>query len=75
MAYSLSSTIAEAPPPPLQIPATPMLALFCFKTFANVIVILAPDAPSGCPKATAPPFTFTFVGIKLQLYVIGQCNG
>ncbi len=30
--YALSITIAEAPPPPLQIAAAPILALFWFKT-------------------------------------------
>ena len=47
-------TIAEAPPPPLQIPATPIAALFCFSTLINVTTILDPDDPRGCPNETAP---------------------
>lgn len=54
--------MAEAPPPPLQIPAAPYLALFCFKTFSSVIIILAPLQPKGWPMETAPPFTFTLAG-------------
>ena len=52
-------TIAEAPPPPLQIPATPIAALFCFSTLINVTTILDPDDPRGCPNETAPPLTLT----------------
>jgi hypothetical protein len=48
-------TTAEAPPPPLHM-AAPILALFCSKTFNNVMI----RALSGCPESeTAPPFTFT----------------
>ena len=42
-------TIAEAPPPPLQIPATPMPAWFCFSIFRSVVVMRAPDAPIPTP--------------------------
>jgi hypothetical protein len=38
--------------------AAPILALFCSKTFNNVIMIRAPEQPNGCPSETAP-FTFT----------------
>ena len=54
-----SITIAEAPPPPLQIAAAPYFPLFCFRTLIKVTMILEPELPSGCPKETAPPFTFT----------------
>jgi hypothetical protein len=37
--YILSITTAEAPPPPLHMAAAPILALFCSKTFNNVIMI------------------------------------
>lgn len=52
--------IAEAPPPPLQIPAMP----FCpgFKLCTRCPVILAPDIPIGCPSETAPPWTLTMEG-------------
>ena len=49
--------IAEAPPPPLQIAAAPILPLFCPKTFIKVTMILTPEQPKGCPNDTAPPFT------------------
>ena len=58
---SLSMMIADAPPPPLQILAIPICPFFYFKTFRSVTMILAPLHPSGCPKATAPPNTFTLV--------------
>jgi len=51
--------IEEAPPPPLQIPANPYLALLVLKTLSKDKTILAPDIPMGWPKATAPPCTLT----------------
>lgn len=36
-------TTAEAPPPPLQMEATPIFPLFCFKTFIKVTMIRAPE--------------------------------
>ena len=57
-----SITIAEAPHPPLQIPAAPILPLFCFNTFIKVTIILEPELPSGCPIETAPPLTSTISG-------------
>ena len=59
-----SITIAEAPPPPLQIPAAPYFPLFCFKTLINVTMILDPLLPKGCPSATAPPLTSTLDGSR-----------
>ena len=50
-----SMTIADAPPPPLQIPATPIFPFFSLSTPKSVVVILAPEPPSGWPSATAPP--------------------
>lgn len=67
-----SITIAEAPPPPLQIAAAPYLPLFCFKTLIKVTIILEPELPSGCPKATAPPFTFTFVASKPKILLFAK---
>lgn len=40
-----SMTMAEAPPPPLQIPAQPTLPFFSLSTLSRVVVILAPEAP------------------------------
>ena len=53
-------TIADAPPPPLHIPATPIFAFFCFNTFIKVTTILEPELPNGCPNDTAPPIILTF---------------
>ena len=53
--------IADAPPPPLQIPAAPIVPFLCLSIFVNVTRILAPEHPRGCPSETAPPLTFTFV--------------
>ncbi len=56
--------MALAPPPPLHIAAAPILPPFCFSTWIRVTSILAPDAPNGCPSATAPPFIFTLLASK-----------
>ena len=58
--------MAEAPPPPLQIPAAPIFPLFCDSTFKRVTTILAPEQPSGCPSDTAPPLTLTLSSVKTQ---------
>ena len=47
MVQTFSITIALAPPPPLQIAAAPIFPLFCFSTFINVTIILAPLQPNG----------------------------
>jgi len=56
---SLSNTIADAPPPPLQILAQPIVASFLFNTLYKFPMIRAPDIPIGCPRLTAPPNTLT----------------
>ena len=66
--------MAEAPPPPLQIAATPILPLFCFKTESKVTIILQPELPSGCPKATAPPFTFTLVASSFKAWLLAKAT-
>ena len=55
----LSRTMADAPPPPLQMAATPKRAHFAFSTDRSRMMRAAPEAPIGCPIATAPPCTFT----------------
>ena len=70
--YKFSMIIALAPPPPLQIAAAPYLALFCFKTLIKVTIILEPEFPSGCPKETAPPFTFTLSASKPKILLCQQ---
>ena len=53
------NTMAEAPPPPLQMVATPDLPLRRSSTLRRRTMMAAPDAPIGCPSAVAPPCTFT----------------
>jgi hypothetical protein len=48
-------TMAEAPPPPLQIAAHPIFPFFSLRTLIRERIILFPEAPIGCPRATAPP--------------------
>src|SRR6187402_3128576 len=64
--YILSITNEDAPPPPLQMPVTPILALFFPRTLIKVATILAPEQPIGCPNETAPPQTFTFLGSRFS---------
>mmetsp|Transcript_159312 Transcript_159312/g.487447 ORF Transcript_159312/g.487447 Transcript_159312/m.487447 type:complete len:211 (-) Transcript_159312:161-793(-) len=52
-------TRAEAPPPLFAIEAQPVCASCCSSTPSSVHRMRAPDAPKGCPRATAPPLTFT----------------
>ena len=53
--------IAEAPPPPLHIDAQPYFPPLNLNTLIRDYTILAPDIPIGCPMATAPPCTFTYL--------------
>lgn len=57
-----STTIAEAPPPPLQMAATPMRPRRCCSTLSSVTSSRVPEAPIGCPSATAPPKMLTLQG-------------
>src|SRR5690606_36603269 len=68
----LSITIADAPPPPLQIAAAPRFALFCSNTLISVTMILAPEHPRGCPSDTAPPFTFTLDASKPNIFELAN---
>lgn len=71
--------MAEAPPPPLQILASPILAFFSRNMCVKWTTRRHPEAlvgvnfnrekcknyPIGCPRATPPPFTFNlFNGIS-----------
>ena len=64
--------MAEAPPPPLQIAAAPNLPLFCLRTCKSVTITLEPEFPSGCPSATAPPFTSTFSGLRPKIFMLAN---
>ena len=46
-----STTIAEAPPPPLQMPATPIRPPRCLRIATSAPIIRAPEAPIGWPTA------------------------
>ena len=47
-------------PPPTHMLTTPHLPPRLPSAFSKVAVMREPVAPSGCPSATAPPFTFNF---------------
>ena len=52
----------------MQIAATPHLPPVCLSPFTSVPRMRAPDAPSGCPMAIAPPNALTFSGSTGQLF-------
>lgn len=52
--YRRSITMAEAPPPPLQMLATPMRPFLALRTVIKVPIMRAPLHPIGCPIETAP---------------------
>ncbi len=52
LCHNFSTTMAAAPPPPLQIPAIPFSP--GFRLWTRWPRILAPDMPIGCPSDTAP---------------------
>src|SRR5215213_6136609 len=61
-ALPLSTTIAMPCPTPMHIVARPYLtsgrrAISC----TSVVRIRAPEAPRGCPRATAPPLGFNLL--------------
>src|SRR5439155_8929437 len=57
-----SMSSASPWPPPEQIAARPSPPPLRCSSWIIVARILAPEAPIGCPSATAPPFTFTRSG-------------
>jgi len=57
--FTASITIADAPPPPLQIAAHPMRAPRARSTVMSRAMMMAPVAPSGWPSASAPPCALT----------------
>ncbi|MNE71887.1 hypothetical protein D3C80_1677930 [compost metagenome] len=56
----------------MQIAAAPVFPLFCSKTFSKVTIIRAPEAPRGCPKETAPPFTFTLSLSRFNIFALAN---
>ena len=67
-----SITIADAPPPPLQIAAAPILASFCSNTLMSVMRIRTPEHPSGCPKETAPPLTLVLASESPRIFKLAN---
>src|SRR3989442_85483 len=57
-APSRSTTIAAPCPPPMQSVARPSATPRRRISFSSVSTSLAPEAPTGCPSAMAPPLTF-----------------
>lgn len=64
--YSRSTTRAEAPPPPLQMAATPIFFPWWRRAWSKVTTIRAPLQPIGWPSATAPPLTFILLWSRLS---------
>ena len=61
-----SIAIAVASPPPMQIAATPLVRSCFSMALIRVAMIRAPDAPTGWPRAQAPPWMLTFVRRKAE---------
>ena len=53
--HTFSTIKADASPPPIQRVARPYFASVRVMPFNKVVKIRAPEAPMGCPIATAPP--------------------
>src|SRR6266851_1966409 len=58
--YSASTSIAPPRPPPIQIEAMPRLPLARLSACSKCSTMRAPEAPTGCPSAMAPPSTLSF---------------
>ena len=52
--------------------AAPNLALFCFSTLIRVMMMRTPEQPNGCPRETAPPFTFTLALSKPKIWALAN---
>jgi hypothetical protein len=64
--YSIRSMIVASPCP---IPTHKVASLYFtfprrFISYSNVVRMRAPEQPSGCPKAIAPPLTFTISELR-----------
>ena len=53
-------------PSPMHIVARPSSASFCSIVLSSVVVMRAPEQPSGWPSAIAPPFRLTFVVVVVH---------
>mmetsp|Transcript_56490 Transcript_56490/g.148926 ORF Transcript_56490/g.148926 Transcript_56490/m.148926 type:complete len:237 (+) Transcript_56490:247-957(+) len=65
-----SMTMADAPPPPLQMAAAPMLLSRRMRLWMSVTMMRAPEQPMGWPSASAPPDTSTLAGSRLSLRML-----
>ena len=62
-------------PPPIHRLATPKRLSDLFISYNKVAAMRAPDAPIGCPRAMAPPFTLTlWAGILRSLKTPIDCD-
>ena len=48
----------------MHIVAKPYLPFLLFSSWTSFVIIIEPVAPTGCPKAIAPPLTFTISSSK-----------
>ena len=61
-------------PPPIQSVAKPFLEFLLSISCKSVTNTLVPEAPIGCPRAMAPPLTFTFsLGIPKSFITAKLC--
>src|SRR5690242_11346357 len=58
--HSISTAMATASPPPRHKDAIPFFRPWSLSAWISVVSTRAPLAPRGCPRAIAPPLTFTF---------------
>src|SRR5690606_18872609 len=63
-AHTLSTTAAIPWPTPMHMVASPYLPARRRNSWTSVVRIRAPEAPSGCPSAIAPPLTLTRSGSR-----------
>lgn len=68
--YSFLTSTVLAPPPPLQILATPYWPFS--KCNARLLTIRAPDMPIGWPRETAPPLMFTRLGSSFSNLMLAR---
>src|SRR5262245_18718574 len=59
---SVSTHMATPCPPPTQSEASPRFCPLSRNALSRVITSRVPEAPTGCPRAIAPPLTFNRSG-------------
>src|SRR5690606_8725963 len=66
---AFSNAIAVASPPPMQRLAMPFFRSYLYMAPISVAMIRAPDAPTGWPRAQAPPWKFTLSAGRLNSFI------